>query len=610
MPADPTYLGSIQDVRGATVSVALDADTLAGLAFIEGAGYRIGQVGSFVRIPMGYVDLFGVVSQVGAGAVPERLAEVEPYGHRWMTVQLVGEGPRGGSFSRGLAQYPTVGDPVHLVSDADLSAIYGRGDSPGYIEVGRLASAEAIPALVDVDKLLTRHAAVVGATGAGKSTFVTGLMARLADGARFPNARILVLDTHGEYARALQPLASVFRVGAAEAEAEEPLHLPYWAMSSDELLAVTMGSIDDASRGVVLEKIVELKRDALARQAREGVTSETLTADSPVPFSIHQLWFELHELVNSTHTVQSTGQSADTRAYATDDQGNEIDRGDALTVRPPQYKTQLAGQIFLSAVPYNIRRQLDALASRLRDPRYDFLFRPGRWLPEPSEEPEADLDDLLKAWVGGPRAVSVLDLSGIPSSILIQLVGTLLRIIYDALFWGRQLLEGGRQRPLLVVLEEAHLYLGSGGAADVATTAVRRIVKEGRKYGIGAMIVSQRPGEIDQTILSQCGTVFALRLSNTTDRSHVTATVSDNLEGLLGMLPVLRTGEVLAMGEAVPLPLRMVTVVPSAGRPDSDDPKVYDPAEATGWSRKPGDRNYEEVARAWRALDANAHAEE
>src|SRR5713226_6191986 len=108
MPTDPTYLGSVQDVRGATVSVALDEDTLSGLAFIDGAGYRIGQVGSFIRIPMGYVDLFGVVAQVGAGAVPERLADVEPYGRRWMTVQLLGEGPRGGEFSRGLAQYPTV----------------------------------------------------------------------------------------------------------------------------------------------------------------------------------------------------------------------------------------------------------------------------------------------------------------------------------------------------------------------------------------------------------------------------------------------------------------------------------------------------------------------
>jgi uncharacterized protein len=608
MPTDPTYLGTVQDVRGATVSVALDEDTLSGLAFIEGSGYRIGQVGSFVRIPMGYVDLFGVVSQVGAGAVPERLADVEPYGRRWMTVQLLGEGPRGGEFSRGLGQYPTVGDPVHLVADADLAAIYGRTEAPEYVEIGRLASAEAIPALVDVNKLVTRHSAVVGATGAGKSTFVTGLLARLADLSRFPNARILVLDTHGEYAAALRERATVFQVNAQGGDARD-LHLPYWAMSFDELLAVTMGPLDDASRGVVREKIVALKQDGLERQPRDGVTVESLTADTPVPFSIHQLWFELHELVNATHTAAATGQSDATRAYELDNNGVPVDLGDALTVRPPRYQPQAHQRIYLSGAPFNIRRQLDALASMLRDPRYDFLFRPGPWLPAPNAEPEQDLDQLLGAWVGSPLPVSILDLSGIPSSILIQLVGTLLRIVYDALFWGRFLPEGGRQRPLLVVLEEAHVYLATGGS-DVATSAVRRIVKEGRKYGIGAMIVSQRPGEIDQTILSQCGTIFALRLSNTTDRSHVTATVSDNLEGLLAMLPILRTGEALAVGEAVPLPLRMVTAVPPASRPDSDDPRVFDPSGEGGWNRGVDERDYTSLARAWRSLNANVAEEQ
>jgi DNA helicase HerA-like ATPase len=605
MPADPTYLGTVQDVRGATVSVALDVDTLAGLAFIEGAGYRIGQVGSFVRIPMGYVDLFGVVSQVGAGAVPERLADVEPYGHRWMTVQLLGEGPRGGSFSRGLGQYPTVGDPVHLVTDDDLAAIYGRADSPNFVEIGRLASAEAIPALVDVNRLLSRHSAVLGATGTGKSTFVAGLITELSNTGRFPNARIVVLDIHGEYAKALRDRATVFRVNPEDGSDDLPLHIPYWAMTFDELQAVTMGRLDDASHGAVLERVVALRRESLERVPREGVSAETLTGDTPIPFSIHQLWLELHELVNATHTAPATGQSEETRAYLLDDDDQPVDTGNALTVRPPRYRPQVAQQIFLSGVPLNIRRQLEALASRLRDPRYDFLFRPGDWLPEPEAEPAKDLDDLLRAWVGGSSSVAILDLSGIPSSILVELVGALLRIIYDALFWARNLSEGGRRRPLLLILEEAHAYLGAEGTGSAAV-AVRRIVKEGRKYGIGAMIVSQRPAEIDPTILSQCGTTFALRLANSTDRSHVTATVSDNLEGLLAMLPILRTGEVIAIGEAVPLPLRMLTVVPIAQRPDSDDPLVYDPAAKSGWNREVAERDYPAVARAWRALDTGS----
>jgi hypothetical protein len=163
MPNNPTYLGTVQDVQGATISVALDKDTVSGLVFIEGHGYRIGQIGSFVRIPIGFIDLFGIVSQVGAGAVPANIAEVEPYGYRWMKVQLIGEGQRKGEFKRGISQYPTIGDEAHLVTEQDLSKIYGRPEAPNFVRVGSLASAESIPALVDIDKLVTRHSAIVWA---------------------------------------------------------------------------------------------------------------------------------------------------------------------------------------------------------------------------------------------------------------------------------------------------------------------------------------------------------------------------------------------------------------------------------------------------------------
>src|SRR5664280_1057525 len=142
MPNDPTVIGTVQDVHGATVSVALHGDTVSGLSFVGGNGYRIGQVGSFVRIPMGYVDLFGVVSQVGAGAVPERLAAQQPFGYRWMTVQLAGEASRRGAFQRGLSQHPTIGDVVHLVTETDLVRIYGRPEQPNFVRIGHLASAD------------------------------------------------------------------------------------------------------------------------------------------------------------------------------------------------------------------------------------------------------------------------------------------------------------------------------------------------------------------------------------------------------------------------------------------------------------------------------------
>jgi len=602
MKRDPTVLGTVQNVTGASISVALDAESVSGLAFIDGLGYRIGQVGSFVRIPMGYLDLFGIVSQVGVGAIPERLAESQPYGQRWVTVQLVGEGQRRGEFRRGVSQYPTVGDQVHLVTEQDLARIYGRADSPNLVSLGSLASAESIPALIDANKLVARHAAIVGTTGAGKSTTVAGLLACLSDPDRFPSARIIVLDLHGEYASALGDRATIFRVTPATQQ-ETPLRVPYWAMTFDELLSVTLGSLDDPIRGAVLEKIVSLKLTALSEQPRDGVSPDTLTVDSPVPFSIHRLWFDLHRLVNATHTV-SGGQCDGTEALLLGDDGQPVQPGDAIGVIPPRYRPQTqaasAEKVYLSSSPLNIRRPLEGLAAKLRDPRFDFLFRPGPWCPNVNGVPEQDLDALLEQWVGGARPITILDLSGIPVSVVADLIGVLLRVVYDALFWARNLPEGGRQRPLLVVLEEAHSYVGPGDSRPAAV-AVRRIVKEGRKYGVGALVVSQRPAELDSTVLSQCGTVIAMRLSNPTDCSHVRGTVSDNLEGLLSMLPVLRTGEAIVVGEATHLPVRaLVALPPGNRRPDSSDPSVHDAVGPGGWNRPKVPHAYADMIRAWR----------
>ena len=150
-----------------------------------------------------------------------------------------------------------------------------------------------------------------------------------------------------------------------------------------------------------------------------------------------------------------------------------------------------------------------------------------------------------------------------------------MRILYEALFWGRNLSQDGRHKPLLLIMEEAHVYLNA--FEGMASKTVQRIIKEGRKYGIGAMIVSQRPSEISSTILSQCGTFFALRLTNTKDRSQITGTLPDNLESLTNMLPILRTGEAIILGEAVKLPMRtLIEAPPKNRRPDSQDPVVYD----------------------------------
>ena len=605
MHKDPTRLGTVEDVKGATISIALDEDTTSGLAFVEGHGYRIGQLGSFVRIPIGYIDLFGIVSQVGASAVPERLTEIEAHGHRWITVQLVGEGTRRGEFKRGLSQYPTIGDTVHLVTEEDLTYIYGRPDSPKYVKVGHLASSESIPALVDIDTLITRHCAIVGSTGTGKSTTVAGLLNTISAPGRFKSARVIVFDIHGEYAQAMQEQSTIFRINSEERRNEVPLFVPYWALNFEELLSVTFGdTLSDSDRGGILERITKKKQDALKKVPRNGVSENTLNVDTPVPFSLHQLWYELQLLVISTH-LQTGNQSVDTVAFETDSNNNIIDRGDAMGVRPPKCKPQdtSAGatpKVYLSQSTLNVRRPLEGLAYKLRDSRYDFLFKPGHWLPNTDGKPEKDLDELLSAWLKCEKPITILDLSGVPREILNTLIGALLRIIYDSLFWARNLPEGGRERPLLVVLEEAHAYLGKEDVGPAAQ-AVKRIVKEGRKYGIGAMIISQRPVEIDTTILSQCGTFFAMRLANTQDRSHVTSAVSDNLEGLFAMLPILRTGEAIVVGEAVHIPVRaMIDAPPKNRRPDSQDPVVYDDFGPGGWNREREPSDYAEVVELWR----------
>jgi hypothetical protein len=610
MPNSPTYLGTVQDVQGATISVALDKDTVSGLAFIDGHGYRIGQIGSFVRIPIGFTDLFGIVSQIGAGAVPESLVKIEPYGYRWLKVQLIGEGQRAGEFKRGISQYPTITDEVHLVTEQDLVRIYGRPDAPKFVRVGSLASAESIPALIDIDRLITRHSAVVGTTGAGKSTTVANLLVSLSDPGRYPSARIIVLDIHGEYHTALHDRATLFRVNADESQGEKRLFIPYWALSFDELLRVTpFSGLNDSDRTALVEKVKQLKLASLHKQARAGVTPDTMTVDTPIPFSIHRLWYELYRYVCSTHTAQQTqGQNENTEAIEQDSDGQQM-IGDIMGVIPPRYRPITQGgpdRVFLSAAQLNIRRQIIAMESILRDTRYDFFFRPGPWCPSPTRDnldaqPDKDLDDLLKSWVGGDKPITILDLSGVPVSILTDLIGVLIRLLFDALFWARYLPEGGRTRPLLFVLEEAHTYLNSGneGAASIAA---RRIVKEGRKYGLGAMIVSQRPSEIDPTILSQCGTMFAMRLANATDRSYVTGMASDNIEGLFNTLPTLRTGEAIIVGEAVQLPLRTFIDAPAKNRqPDSHDPKVYDPDANGGWNRPKQTEDYERVVKNWRS---------
>lgn len=582
-----TFIGTVRDVNGASVSISLQNNHCSGLVFVNGQGYRIGQIGSFVKIPIGYLDLFGIVSQVGASAVPEKMAAIMPNGDRWMTVQLIGECYKSERFQRGISQYPTIDDAVHLVSDNDLYAIYGGlNDKNHFVRIGNIVGSESIDALININKLVTRHSAVVGTTGAGKSTTVAGILNVLSDCNRFPSARILILDIHGEYAHAFKDRANVFRVNPdtnSDNSSEKKLCIPFWALNFDEFIRVAFGALpsEGKSRSIILEKVLDAKKNTLKKYPITGFSPDTITVDSPVPFSLNELWYELYCTEFGTYySGASKTPEPKNWAYEQDENGKDI-KGCAELGIPPRFRRHKnvkddPEKIQMLPDSLNLRSQLEALGAKLRTSRYNFILRAGDWHPDSTGCTQRTLAELMEGWIGSDKPITIFDLSGIPSIMTNDIIGSLLRIIYEGLFWARNQSEGGRERPLLIVMEEAHTYLNDNfdGVASIMT---QRIVKEGRKYGIGAMIVSQRPSEINSTILSQCGTFFTMRLSNSSDRSKVATLLPDNLDSLTNMLPILRTGEAIILGEAVQMPTRvMIQSPPINQRPDSQDPIVCD----------------------------------
>jgi len=590
---DPTYLGGVSGVSGATVTVKLAESLASGLAIIRGHTYRVAQVGSFVRIPQGYQDLYGIVSEVGATAAPPATELGSNDSGRWMRVELAGEAI-GGTFERGISQHPNIGDAVHIVTEGDLRKIYGsQGDDQ--IAIGTLSSAENIVVRLSLDSLVTRHSAILGSTGSGKSTTVASLLRSIVcpDGLKdgSPGARIILLDIHGEYSRPLSDVSKVF--SATPQPGEQALFVPYWALEAGELLNFVAGDLNDNQEIAFTDKIQDLKASRLAAIPLAGLDLNSLTVDSPVPFSLKRLWYELLDFEVTTFEGPQRDQPA------------LIATGDPESLTPPTYKPHAMGSAgpYLNTAAKGIRRQLNLLRSRLLDRRFDFLLHPGPWEPEPDGSVQQDLDKLLEGWLGHDRPITILDLSGVPSSVLERLIGSILRIVYEALFWSREKTEGGVLRPLLVVMEEAHRYLGSDGGG-VAADVVKRIAKEGRKYGIGAMLVSQRPTEVDETILSQCGTLIALRLANPADRGRVKGALPDNLAGLMDLLPVLRTGEAIIAGEAARLPVRCRVTLPS----EEHLPRSSDPEVTVAWSHRRVAEGYDRVAASWRAQRTTAVA--
>lgn len=584
-----TKIGSVQDVSGAEIGIMLSDRSLSGLIYVEGVAYKVGQIGSFVKIPLGFNTLYGLVKEVGVSAVPENAEENSQFGDRWMRVIMVGEVGTDGKFKRGVTQYPSIGDEVHIVSQQDLKKIYGDEENDNYIKIGSVAGAEDIPSLADIDKLLTRHGLIVGSTGSGKSNTVTSLLKSITKN-DFKSSKILLIDPHSEYQSALGDEAKVFKI---DSDSNNPLQLPFWALSFDELSNVLFGkSLGDSQQAQTLMREVTKRKLDNAENLKCGkVDKNVLTVNSPIPFDLKDLWYELYIQENATVNEK---ENLDTVAYKEDINGDPI-VGDKESLTKPEFKPPATG----NNPPYIYKRNsllnryLEQIRSTLIDTRYNFLFKTGEY-----DGINKDLDDLVDNWLSHEKPITILDLGGIPFDVMDMVIGLITRICFETVFWGRNEQGIGRQRPLLMVYEEAHSYLPRGGSNQMvsgySSRAVRRVCKEGRKYGIGALVVSQRPSELDESIVSQIGSFICLRLSNSEDQGIVKSVIPDNTSGLSNLLPSLRTGEGIVIGEAFKIPSR-IKIPLIEPRPDSNDPE---PSKV--WKKEFDEINYSKTINNWR----------
>lgn len=585
MTSDVTYLGKVVRVDSGSVEVELSNEIPSAAPIINGRLYKIGQIGTFVKIPIGNIVIYGIVSSVSN--TPSNVKEDQvkyDFGSRFLNIQLIGEKIGDDDFEKGVGTYPTINDEVHLVVEKDLQQIYGKQDT-GSIEIGKHSSSENLSVYVDLHKFVLRHSAILGSTGSGKSnTTVSVLKAVLND---YKGSRVILVDPHGEYSSAF-PKAKVLKIN----DNDHPLYIPFWLMNYDELAYFLVGATSKDEQTPHYRKfrelIVECKRKNHDKLKAGKVDVNFVTADSPIPFNVRELWSHIYWWLNASFKEAAPEkQTKDTVCLE--------NKGDFEKLIPPEFKAYAMGAV----APYKSKHYQELypyekkLISRLRDSRYDFLFNPGEYKDENSK---LDLNDLLNSWIGGKEQLTILDLHGVPPEVLDVSVGLITRFIYDSMFWGRNETYTGKHRPLLLAYEEAHSYLNKDQSDSYSKSAVEKVFKEGRKFGVGAMVISQRPSEISQTILAQVGTFIALRLTNSGDQAIVKSSAPDNLISLIDLLPSLRTGEAIIVGEAIKIPSR-VRIRLNNPHPTSDDPKLVE-----GWSKehKPDVNNYKTVVTALR----------
>lgn len=461
------------------MTVSLD-EGIAGMApTYRGQLLQIGQIGSLVRIPQGLVDLIAIVNLV---SISELVAPLEPAHSiqkhdRWIQVQLLGQIDHSTSkFERGVSCYPGLEDPVHFATAEHLRSVYPV-EGNMHCEIGYLSSAESVPVSVDVGKLVLRHSAVVGATGSGKSSTVASIVQSIVSSG-FGAANIVLIDPHGEYAQAFPGIASIRSV--LHNQVDKRLRVPYWALSASDILRIFVGSSGNAPfQRKFAELVTEARKDFVREAIWLNLDPLLVTANTPVPFNIRKVW------------LQIDGENRETRQNKQDPTTAAIiDAGDPARLRPKEFAPYNPG----SAAPFKADSYgassdgPDLLRLGLQDPRLAFF-------QEPAADPsgEDSLLEVLTEWLGGSKPVSVLDFSGVPSEAADLAVGVVLNLLFEVCLRGKYDTPGiGRPSPVLFIVEEAHRYLGDG-SSKLAREAINRIAREGRKYGVGLMLVSQGP---------------------------------------------------------------------------------------------------------------------
>ena len=592
---DPLLIGLVVAVEGDEVQVQLSRSDLC-LEY-HGTEYRVGRLGSYTTMPQGRDLLVGYVTSIGATGDLEPLPDPGSPRRLTMRVQLLGT-IRGEQFIRGVSSYPTIGDPVRLGVDEDFELIFGAfdqkakgADYPRAFTLGRFAVDTDFPVRVLGKEFFSKHVAVMGNSGSGKSVTTAKI---IHEALNLAHSQIVLFDMHGEYLHAFsdehgQPLPNVTYLS------DRNLVLPYWMLRYQEFEDVFTDNTDPIN--VNAQRI--FLRSALARLKRAAAEELSLvyeyTVDTPVYYGINELKVYAENLNDARFVVGSDAYAFARLPY----RSLPFDEQETLLMmrRMEFNQGNPEGEVPHATYHGRLLGLVNQLETRLNDRRYDFLLKPFEQAERNPElagylKPDRSPGELSRSvsWVirqmlgrlDQRKNLVIVDLSGLPFDVVDITVAVLTRTLFDFNFWSPP----DARRPLLLVFEEAHNYLPRDprGRRTYARDAVEKVAKEGRKYGVSAMVVSQRPSEISETILSQCNSMVLMRMNNPDDQDYAARVVSDQFRSLIRLLPSLRPGEAFVIGDSVMMPMRtLIDLPPRLPRSgDVDFFKMWSLATPTG----------------------------